>query len=180
MNTWVALLRGINLGARRKVSMPVLREALGEAGFADVRTYINSGNVVLYSAATDPGEVAEAVRRVVEKRFGLGDVPVMVRTPNQLAKVLAWNPFPDAAVDRPQLVGVIHLAERPDPARLREVLDADVAPDRIAARDLEVVVAYGARTTGSPAERVLKRIDVDATARNWRTLQALVDLTQHR
>lgn len=175
MRTWVALLRAVNLGGRRKVAMPVLREALAEAGFADVRTYVNSGNVVARSALTDPGEVAAEIRGVVAQRFDL-DVPVVVRTGEQLDALLAWNPFPEAAADRPQLVGVVHLTAGPDPARLRDLLAADIAPDRVAARGLEVVVAYADRTTGGPAEAALRRLGTEGTARNWRTLRALADL----
>jgi uncharacterized protein (DUF1697 family) len=171
----VAFLRGINVGGRRKVAMPQLRAALAEAGFQDVRTYVNSGNVVARSDHTDPAEVAAAVRRVIAERFDL-DVPVMVRTGAQLAKVLAWNPFPDAAASRPQLVHVLHLAEVPDRKRVRELLAAEVAPDRVAARGAEVVVAYAESSQRSPAEKPLARLGVEATARNWRTLAALVEL----
>jgi uncharacterized protein (DUF1697 family) len=173
--TWVALLRGINVGGHRKVSMPVLREALTEAGFADVRTYVNSGNVVLRSAQPDPAEVSSAVRRVIAERFDL-DVPVVVRTGPQLAEILTWNPFPDAVADRPHLVHVIHLTATPEPERVRDLLAADVTPDQLAARATEVVVAYAGSSQRSPAEAEFRRLGVEGTARNWRTLTALVDL----
>ncbi len=177
MPTWVALLRAVNLGGRNRVSMPVLREGLAAAGFTAVRTYVNSGNVVAGSALTDPAAVAAAVRRVVAERFDL-DVPVVVRTGEQLDALVAWNPFPDAAAERPNLVQVVHLVAEPDPDRLAAVLAADVAPDRIAARGTEVVIAYADRTTGTAAERAMRRLGTEGTARNWRTLRALADLAR--
>ena len=176
MRTWVALLRAVNLGAVNKVSMPALREALAAAGFADVRTYLQSGNVVVGSTLSSAEAVGTAVREVVAERFGV-DTPVVVRTGRQLAGILAWNPFPDAAESRPHLVSVLHLVAVPPAAKVRELLAADVSPDQLAARGGEVVVAYARSSQRSPAERPLKRLGMEGTARNWRTLTALVDLT---
>jgi uncharacterized protein (DUF1697 family) len=175
MRTWVALLRGINVGGHRKVSMPALREALADAGFENVRTYVNSGNVVLESSLAFAAKVSGAVHDVISDRLGM-DVSVLVRTGPELAAVLAWNPFPEAAESRPQLVNVVHLAARPPAAKVRELLAADVSPDRLAARGSEVVVAYARSSQRSPTERPLRKLGIEGTARNWRTLAALVEL----
>jgi uncharacterized protein (DUF1697 family) len=178
MAVWVSLLRGINLGARNKVSMPALREALVEAGFDDVRTYVQSGNVVTRSAHRSPARVAQQVREVVAERFDI-DTPVIVRSPKQLAAVRAWNPFPEAAAADPKLVQVWHLSGPPDPAAVQALLAADVEPDAFAAEGNEIVVHYAGGMHASKADRVLRRqsLGVDATARNWRTLNALCDMT---
>ena len=176
MQTWVALLRAVNLGSRNKVSMPALREALTEAGFVDVRTYVQSGNVVLRSEHDRADQVSAAVRDVVAARFGV-DTPVVVRTGAELAEVLAWNPFPEAAERRPNLTLVMHLVREPEPARVRELLAADVAPDEIAARGLEIVIAHAETTQSTRTAAALRRLGVDGTARNWRTLTTLVEMT---
>ena len=177
MPTWVALLRAVNLGAHNKVSMPKLRDALAEAGFGNVRTYVNSGNVVLDSPLRAPAKVAAAVHDLIAEHFGV-DTPVVIRTGRQLADVLAWNPFPEAVDREPRLVGVIHLAAEPAAAAVKEVLAGDVSPDEIAVRGSEVVVAW-AKGTGNPkTDRVLRKIGVPGTARNWRTLTALVEMTR--
>jgi uncharacterized protein (DUF1697 family) len=176
--TWVSLLRGVNLGARNKINMPRLREALAGAGFEDVRTYVQSGNVVARSPHTDPDAVAEAVRDVVREHFGL-EVPVVVRTPQQLREVLAWCPFPQDAAERPTAVQVLHLAAQPQQEAVDAVLAQDWSPDALAVRGLEAVVRYAATMHASRLQHaaLLKRLGVDGTARNWRTLQALVELT---
>jgi uncharacterized protein (DUF1697 family) len=74
----IVLLRGVKLGPRNRVAMPELREALTDAGFANVRTYLQSGNVVLESRAS-PAPVARKCERVIEDRFGL-DIDVVVRS----------------------------------------------------------------------------------------------------
>lgn len=177
MATWVSLLRGINLGARNRVSMPALRTALATVEFHDVRTYLQSGNVITQSDHASEESVAAAVREVVRATCGI-DVPVMVRSPLELQDVLAWCPFPEANA-RPTATHVIHLADAPDPERAAALAAQDWAPDGLAVRGREVVVQYAEAMHASRLQHatVLRRLGVDGTARNWRTLQALVELT---
>jgi uncharacterized protein (DUF1697 family) len=173
--TWVALLRAVNLGKVNKVSMPVLREALTEAGFIDVRTYVQSGNILLDSPLRSPAKVGAEVGRIVHERFGV-DTPVVTRTAAQLRAVLDWNPFPEAAAERPKLVHVVHLSAVPDADKVEALLAADVGKASVAHRGEEVVVDWVDVSGGGSADRALKKLGVDGTARNWRTLTALVEL----
>ena len=177
MPTWVALLRAVNIGAHNKVSMPALREALAAAGGTDVRTYVNSGNVVFGSPLRSAAKAGQLVHDVIAEHFGV-DTPVMMRTGPELAKVLDWNPFPDAAADHPHLVAVLHLAAEPAAAAVETLLAEDYAPVRVAHRGAEVVVDWHDRTGQPKVDRALKKLGVEATARNWRTLTALVELTR--
>lgn len=180
MAVWVSLLRAINLGARNKVPMPALREALAEAGFDDVRTYVQSGNVVTTSTHRSRERVAALVREVVATNFGI-EVPVVVRSPAELEAVLAWDPFPAATAERPTLVQVTHLVATPAPADVQTLLAAvEELPERVAVRGAEVVVDYGdaIHTSRVQGAWLAKRLGgVDGTARNWRTLTALCELT---
>ena len=91
----IVLLRGINLGSKRRVSMPKLREELEDAGFEDVKTYVQSGNVVL-SSSKPVKQTARAVEKLIKERFRL-DVPVVVRTKGELAAVVTANPLEEKA-----------------------------------------------------------------------------------
>jgi uncharacterized protein (DUF1697 family) len=175
--TWVALLRAVNLGSRNKVSMPKLRDALAAEGFTGVKTYVNSGNVVLDSPLRSPAKVGQAVHDVIVDHFGV-DTPVMMRTGAQLARVLDWNPFPDAAAEHPHLVAVLHLSAEPEAALVESFLAGDYRPVSVAHRGEEVVVDWHDRTGRPTVDRALKKLGVDATARNWRTLTALVEMTR--
>jgi uncharacterized protein (DUF1697 family) len=175
--TWVALLRAVNLGARNKVSMPKLRDALEAADFTAVKTYVNSGNVVLDSPLRSPAKVGRAVHDVILDHFGV-DTPVMMRTGPQLATVLEWNPFPDAAAHHPNLVAVLHLSDEPEAAAVERFLAGDYAPVRVAHRGGEVVIDWHDRTGRPKVDTALKKLGVHATARNWRTLTNLVDMTR--
>ncbi|HEX3946049.1 MAG TPA: DUF1697 domain-containing protein, partial [Acidimicrobiales bacterium] len=94
MTTYVAMLRGINVGGKNRVPMADLREAVGALGYGDVRTYVQSGNVV-FTGPDDgaaSGVVTSRLVGAVEAAFGLA-VPVVVRTGGQLAETLADGPF---------------------------------------------------------------------------------------
>jgi uncharacterized protein (DUF1697 family) len=171
------LLRAINLGARNKVGMPQLRKALVADGFEDVRTYVQSGNIVLSSSHRSADKVAAAVRTLVKAEFGI-DTPTLVRTPQQIRNIIAWCPFPDDAAARPTGVHVIHLDAKPDRARVASVLDEDWSPDELEFRGLEICVRYAETMHRSRLQHagLLKRLDVGGTARNWRTLVAIGDL----
>ena len=181
MPTWVALLRAVNLGSHHKVSMAQLRTALTEAGCSDVRTYVQSGNVVLSSRARTSARVAADVGDVLRESFDI-DTPVLVRTPAQLQAIAEWSPFRDQAAERPTSVHVIHLDAEPDPDSLAVLLGTDWGDDRVAARGLEVVIAYGATMHDSRLQHgpLVRRLGTTGTARNWRTLLALADLAADR
>src|SRR3954447_14035581 len=93
MTTYVAFLRGVNLGPHRAVSMPRLAELGRELGYADVWTYVNSGNLVLTTDKTAP-EVEREVSQALEREYGTS-VDVMVRSAAELRATLDANPFPD-------------------------------------------------------------------------------------
>jgi uncharacterized protein (DUF1697 family) len=111
--THIVLLRGVNLGARNRVAMPKLRDVLADAGFDDVHTYVQSGNVVL-SSSLPPAKVEARCRRAIADGIGL-DVDVVVRTRRQLAAVVERNPLGDVATD-PKRYQVAFLAARPSRA----------------------------------------------------------------
>jgi uncharacterized protein (DUF1697 family) len=177
MPTWISLLRAVNLGKKNQVNMPKLRAALEAAGFTEVRTLLQSGNVVTKSRHRSADAVSRDVHDVVRTEFDV-DVPVIARSPRQLREVHAWCPFPDAA-SRPTKVHVVHLDKPPPKAQLRELLGVDWSPDDLAARGKEIVVSYSDSMRASRLERApaWRKLAASGTARNWRTLTGLVELT---
>ncbi len=122
----ILLLRGINLGPHRRIAMPKLRDALRDAGFGDVRTYLQSGNVVLSSDAA-PAELAAACQRLLADCFG-HEVDVLVRTRDELAAVVQLDPLRSVAAD-PKRYQVTFLREQPS-AELVQALVARRASRR--------------------------------------------------
>ena len=175
MTTYVALLRGINLGARNRVSMPDLRTALGEAAYEEVRTYVQSGNVVLVSDAA-AADLERDLQALVAGRLGV-DTPILVRTADELAGVVERNPFADVA-DDPKRHQVSFLSAPLAADVERDLLAADLAPERVAVDGREIHAWHPAGIQRSPLAGRLtdKRLGVTATARTWRTVLALHEL----
>jgi len=172
---YVALLRGINIGPRNRIAMPALREVLEAAGFEDVATYVQSGNVVLTSGAK-----ADAVRRKVEgvatESFGL-EIPVVVRTKAELAAVVKRNPLGEVATD-PKRYQVSFLDGKLPAAKVKE-LEAVAAPgEQVVAHGREIYAWHPAGVARSKlwAKLAGKGLGVTATARNWTTVETLLEL----
>jgi uncharacterized protein (DUF1697 family) len=172
---WVALLRGINLGARNKVPMAGLRTLMTEIGAEDVKTYVQSGNVVFRSTLAR----AELVRRIegeIRARFGV-DADVVLCTKAELARIVAGNPF-TGEESEPTRLHVTFLARAPDRGRIAELKREEFEPDRFhvtrAAVYLHTPDGYG-RTKLSNAY-FERKLGVRATTRNWRTVTTLAGL----
>ena len=176
MTTWIALLRGINLGARRRVSMADLRGELTDAGYDDVRTYVQSGNVVLSSDHTDPAKLEQELEELIAGKLGV-ETPVLVRTRDELAAVVARDPLAGAAED-PKRYQVLFLSAALDEATASELEAADVAPERMAIQGRELYTWHPEGIQRSALARLLadRRLGVTTTARNWRTVCALLAL----
>jgi uncharacterized protein (DUF1697 family) len=172
VTVWIALLRAVNLGARNKVPMASLRSLLAAAGLPGARTHLQSGNVIVRS---DLSEISGLIRAVVRDNFGV-DEPVMVRSRDRLAEIMAANPFPAAALDHPTLMRVIFLAEHPAPDRVKRLEEHDDA--RVI--DREVYVDYRTHVHGNPlnAAMVTRRLGLNGTERNWTTLTKIAEIAK--
>jgi uncharacterized protein (DUF1697 family) len=171
----VALLRGINIGSRNRIAMPALREALGDAGYEDVETYVQSGNVVL-SAGEKAAALEGSLERLIEEHFGLA-IPVVVRTRAQLARVVKLNPLGDVASD-PKRYQVAFLRGKL-PREAAEALNAAaVEPEQVVINGREVYAWHpdGVARSKLWATVASKRLGVDATARNWTTVTTLLEM----
>jgi uncharacterized protein (DUF1697 family) len=173
--TLVVLLRGINIGPNNRIAMPALRAALEDAGFGDVRTYVQSGNVVLTSRA-GPAKVAATVERAVADSFGL-EVPVVVRTRDELADVVARDPLGDVATT-PKRYQVTFLAKKLDPATAEKLESVAAAGERLVVSGREVYAWHpeGVARSKLAALRAGRALATTATARNWTTVTTLLAL----
>ena len=171
----VVLLRGINLGPRNRIAMPALRDAFAAAGFADVKTYLQSGNVVLSSGAS-AAKVATRARAVIESSFGL-DIEVVVRTRTQLAKVVELDPLGDVATT-PKRYLVTFLSARPAAAVMRKADEAAAPGERVllAGHEIYAWLPEGVGRSRLWAFLAGRGLGVTATARNWTTVTSLLEL----
>lgn len=177
MVTYVALLRGINVGGRNRLAMADLRTLLANLGHSDPRTLLQSGNAVFTSQRADVDAVASELAGGISAQLGVSPA-VVLRTAEEFAEVVAANPYADAATADPTTVHVAFLSAEPaDPTTF--AFDAEeYAPDKLAVGDR---VRYLHLPNGLGRSRLAvdlgrRRSDVDVTVRNWRTVTRLLDM----
>jgi uncharacterized protein (DUF1697 family) len=169
MPTYVALLRGINLGPNKRVKMDALRKSFESLGLKNVQTYIQSGNVVFKAGKTSSAALSKKIEERITKDFGFSALTIL-RSLDELGKVVAMNPFkqPEATDG----LHVIFLAETPDAAVLKQLEGLTKAPDKSCCLGQEIYLhlpnGYAhSSLLHNPLERKLL---TRATTRNWRTV----------
>lgn len=173
---FVALLRGINLGARNRVPMAKLRELCEQVGASDVKTYIASGNVVL-SSASSAGELRKALEEGIEADFGF-NIVVVVLTAHEFSQAVKRNPFKGADP------ATLHVAfasgdldaearKRLDVGRVNS--DAGVDAAAVVGRQIYLRLPNGFGGASLPGIAINK-VTPPVTVRNWRTVMALNDM----
>ena len=178
MTRYAALLRGVNVSGRNKIGMAELRARLVKAGYADVTTYIQSGNIVLATRATKEATLARAIESEIRRAFQL-DVTVLVRTGAQLRRISTANPFLGRGVDVSSLHATF-LGSVPARADVQRLSAHPAGPDESAVVGREVFLrcpgGYGkTKLNNTHLERTLQ---VPATTRNWKTVVKLRDLVE--
>ena len=171
---YLVMPRGINVGGRNRVPMAELRSKLTGAGYCDVATVLQSGNVIVSTEQDDPDGVAGAVQRLLSGEFGV-DVACVVRTADQVRGVLERNPLREVVTD-PSRYLVTFLSQEPDPEAVEALVGEDHSPEAIAIEGAEAYVwtpdgVYGMTLSYAYLE---KRFGVVATARNWNTIEKIV------
>ena len=172
---WVALLRGINVGKARQIGMPRLAEVLTARGHANVRTHLRSGNVVLDSPKAEAGLVAD-LETAIEGEFGFA-VPVVVRTADELAAVIAGNPLATVATD-PARYLVTFLPEIPAADRVDALPPVGDGGGEylVRGRELYLWLPDGIANTPLAAWKWDRLLGVAGTGRNWNTVTRLGEL----
>jgi uncharacterized protein (DUF1697 family) len=181
MKTYIALLRGINVSGQKKILMTDLKKLFEELGYSDIVTYIQSGNVIFKTKASKTDiKLAAEIEKAIAGKYGF-DVPVIVRSHEELQKVVIQNPYAkDKNVDL-EKVYVTYLLEEPSTEKLREIKLPVGIKDEFKAIGKEVFLycpgGYGeTKLSNNFFESKLK---VKATTRNWKTTLKLLELASN-
>jgi uncharacterized protein (DUF1697 family) len=174
--THVALLRGINVGGKNKLAMKELVSIFTGAGAKDVRTYIQSGNVVFTAGRKGAGELASIVTAEIEARLGL-KVPVVLRTQAELDAALEANPYRRRAPN-PKALHVIFLRDRPSKSAVKALDPNRSPPDEFTVLGREVFLhcPNGLGRSKLTTTWFDRSLDTVSTIRNWSTVNALVEM----
>ena len=176
MTTYIILLRGVTPSGKNKVPMAQLRKVLAMAGFSNVRTYIQTGNVLVdteFSAI----ETENRIHHLIKEHLG-PNLAVVVRTGIELQKMLANNPFQEG-YDISRVFFVL-FARIPEAETIEELLTQDFGDEKLAlAGDAAYLYIPGAYGRGKLSNNFLeKKLNVSATMRNFNTLRKLVEISK--
>lgn len=181
MTIYAALLRGINVGAKHRMSMADLSQTLQEAGYANVRTYIQSGNV-LFESDGEEAELREKMEQAIEKRFGF-PVPVILRTSRELQAVLSSCPFTPEEVQKADLASgveslhVCMLLSPPKPEAAEKWESFPLGADRFAIRGRDVYLLLQNGVHNSKLAAQIIKTSAAVTMRNFKTIRQLAQMT---
>jgi uncharacterized protein (DUF1697 family) len=178
MHTYISVLRGINVGGHRRILMSDLIKLYEELSLKNISTYIQSGNVV-FSANEEIStrELSKIIEHKIAERFGF-DVPVIVRTFEQLQQIIRMNPFLERKMGDPEKCYVTFLSEIPGKKEFEAISTIEFKPDEYIIIDQDIFLYIPDRYSDTKLSNDFfeRNLHVKATCRNWRTVVALAGI----
>jgi uncharacterized protein (DUF1697 family) len=182
MAAMIAFLRGVNMTGHNMIKMVDLAKVFKKLGFKDAETYIQSGNVIFTN--TDPGEDREIelqIEKIIKKQFG-HDISVMIRTVEEVKRVLLLNPFiPTGDFDQTKHAAIF-LKESPVQAQTDKLAGIDYSPDKfkVSGKEIFIWCPNGFGKTKLYTNFFENKMKVIGTARNWKTIRTLVEIAEKK
>lgn len=177
MQTYIAILRGINVSGQKKIPMVELRGILTQQGLLDVQTYIQSGNIVFKAPKEAYGDLNRIIGKAIQEHFGY-QVPVIVLKTNELRQAVDQNPLVD------QDTSYLHITFLADEPSKELVATLPPSPNPCELYDIEGKVIYVYCPDGYGRTKLNnmffeRKLKVTATTRNWRTCMKLLQLAHN-
>ena len=179
MNTYITMLSGVNLGNHFKISMDDLKSSYEALGFKKVRTYIQSGNVIFESGQSDIRKLAAIIKDKILKDFNF-NVPVIIRDIHELKETTGKNPFmKNKGIDHDKL-HVTFLQEEPVESIREKLNDINFLPDefKLSGKDIYLYCPGGYGRTKLNNNFFERKLKMEATTRNWRTVNELLQIAE--
>lgn len=175
----IFLVRGINVGGNRMLKMEALRAICETLGLADVRAYIQSGNVVCRSDGREPHQLSKQIEESIENLAGFRP-NVVARTAAELRSVIQRNPFTGRSDVAPSKLGVTFLGAAPDAAAREKALAMSVGGDELRMDGREMYIHYpnGMGKSKLPMAAIERTLKTPATTRNWNTVEKLMAMAE--
>jgi uncharacterized protein (DUF1697 family) len=177
MTKYVAFLRAINVGGNRVVKMEDLRQLLTAAGFKNVATYIQSGNVMFESGSTNTAALTEKIEKLLHKTYGF-EVPTIIRSVAAITAIIKQNPFPGIIPDKEVQIYVALLARTAgaDAAKIIASLQTEAETLHITANEVYCLVRKNLVPKPPGAIMLLeKKLGIPCTVRNWATMNKVIE-----
>jgi uncharacterized protein (DUF1697 family) len=172
---YVSLLRGINVGGKNMIKMELLRDMFSSLGFENVKSYINSGNIIFETGETDNNSLSEIISDAITKTFSF-NIKVITRKMDEIAEIVANNPF-SGQFENDKDVHVFFLDEVLDEEKSELLLSNNNELERYSVRNREIFchLRIGVLDSLMGKDFITKKLKVSSTARNWRTVNKLLE-----
>ncbi len=175
--SYIGMLRGVNVGGHKTIKMEDLRMLCSRLGFRSVQTYVQSGNIVFQTASERPTLLSKRITKAILHDFGF-QVPVIVRTSEEMGRVISGNPFlKEKAIDLSKL-HVTFLSGRAQADSLKRLETISSGPDRFhpGSHEIYLYCPSGYGMTKLSNSVIEKTLSVGATTRNWKTTNTLFEM----
>lgn len=178
MNTYISLLRGINVSGQKKIRMAELKSLYESLGLQNVQSYLQSGNVVFDSKEKNIDKIRESIEAQIESKYGFS-VPVLVCTKGDFQRVIEEHPFAEEEAIR---VLVTFLYESPEKTKLQELNQYEDKVDKftIGKQEIFLFCPGGYGRTKLSNNFFEKKLGLVATTRNWKSVNALYKMVSER
>ena len=175
MTVYVSMLRAVNVGGTSRIKMDALRAVYESIGLKDVRTLLQSGNVVFRSAITNRDQLGKRIMQEIERQLAL-EVEVILRSLAEIASIVERGPVLSPRADKAKLL-VMFLSAVPRAAAQAALVKWHKGPEMLEMRGPEIYLYYpdGVGRSKLSGAVIENKLDTSGTARNWNTLQKLLD-----
>ncbi len=175
MKTYITILRGINVSGHKMIKMEALRKMFEALNFKNVKTYIQSGNVVFQSKETNSDKLEKKIAKKIQEEFGF-EVPVMVKELYEIKTVLKNNPFINKRKEDITKLHVTFLSGEPEMEAIDKIKEEQYIPDEfiLAGKNIYLFCLNGYGNTKLNNNFFENKLKVVATTRNWKTVNELV------
>jgi uncharacterized protein (DUF1697 family) len=182
MQTFISFLRGVNMTGHNSIKMTDLSALFISLGLKDVKTFIQSGNVIFSDFNKIPeSDLSLTIERSILEKFNY-KVPVMIRTNQELGDLFSSNPFLDETNFDPAKMAVLFLHDEPSKSQIQKVANVDYPPDKfkIVGREIFLYCPNGFGKTKLYTNFFEKKMGVIGTGRNWKTITAILNIAGER
>jgi uncharacterized protein (DUF1697 family) len=175
MTVFVSMLRGVNVGGTSRIKMRALQEVYESLGLRDVRTLLQSGNVVFRSSLRDRSQLAKRIQQEIERQLEL-KIEVLLRTKEEIEAIVERSPVLSPRADMSKLL-VMFLAAVPPAQAQARLVKSHNGPEMLELRGPEVYLYYpnGVGRSKLSGAVIENRLETSGTARNWNTLTKLLE-----
>ena len=181
MQKYISILRGINVGGKRKILMKDLKEIYQNLGFSDVETYIQSGNVIFNSDNLDKKEISQKLEKAIFEKYNF-EVPIIIRTKEELINIQSSNPFVKNKEEKQELINNLHLTfleEIPTTENIGKAKEIESKTNdkfEIIENNIFVFCEGKYHTSKLTNNFFEKKLKTKATTRNWKTIEKLTKI----